>query len=146
MCKILKHNPFGKMLHIIVANIKFWKFLEPCNDQCNATLCMVKSNDLWLLWFFSYYDTVLFFVSLMEFLCCYINLFVNFVDNCWNFDVEFLVPSLSVEIIESTIIWVPWFVSFDNFMINENICWSHKPKILYVYPCHLRIECWDLWL
>jgi hypothetical protein len=58
----------------------------------------------------------------MEFLCHYINLLVNFIDNCWNLDVEFLAPSLIVEIIESTIIQVLWFVTFDNFMINKSIC------------------------
>ncbi len=42
----VEHNPFGMMLHITIADTEFRKLLEPCNNQCSATFCMVKSNDL----------------------------------------------------------------------------------------------------
>jgi hypothetical protein len=33
----VEHNPFGRMPHIIVADIKFRKLLESCSNRCNVT-------------------------------------------------------------------------------------------------------------
>jgi hypothetical protein len=137
----VEHNHFGRMPHITIVDTKFWKLLEPCSNQCNATFCMVKSNDLWLLWFFLCYDTMLLFLSLMELLCHYITLLVSCIDNCWNLELEFQAPIVKC--------WNCWKRHNLSSMIsilwhlNERICYNHKPRILCVCPCHLKIRCWD---